>query len=276
MKLVTAGAAACIVSALTLSGCFLGGGEEGPRPLGTAPDFVGSYRVSGDRLFMVTAGDTLSYCDGADRRERVQPERADTLEFALAGDRLTILNAPEAHAPGSPAVRTQWEAERAGSGRGLEGRWRIRGFDYRAVSGDLDAAARQAWDLRVQAMRRGNALGASEIELREGKAYARSDIRWADLFAAGWNGELRTDPAARAARDTLDIAVRVLDKFTVELKGNRTGETVRLAFAKDGTRSYASDRPEVRKAYAESREPAACPADPSEGWYAAFEAENAR
>lgn len=276
MKLVTAGAAACIVSTLSLTGCFLGGGEDGPRPLGTEPDYVGSYTVSGDRLLMVTAGDTLSYCDGADRKELIQPERADTLEFVLEGDRLTVLNAPEASAAGAPVVRTQWEAERAGGGSGLEGHWRIRGFDYRAVSGTLDVSTRQAWDLRIQSMRRGNALGASEIELKEGKAYARSDIRWADLFVAGWNGELKTDPAARSARDTLDVAVRVHDKFTVEMKGNKSGETVKLSFAKDGTRSYSSDRPDVHKAYAESREPAACPADPSDGWITAFEAENRR
>jgi hypothetical protein len=237
---------------------------------------VGAYTVEGDRILMATAGQAFSYCDGAERREVVQQGRVDTLEFALAGDRLTVLNAPEAEAagPGGPSVRIQWEASRSGRGTGLEGRWRIHSFDYRAAAGALDASAAAAWEQRIQAIRKGNALGVSEMELKEGRAYTRSDIRWSELFLADWNGELETTvPAPAADRDLHDIEVVAVDKLTVELHGRKTGETVRITFAADGTRSYTSDT-QAHAPYADSAEPASCP--DQAGWFEAFKAENAR
>lgn len=279
MQPITAAAAALLAS-LSLTGCFLdssGSGEgSAARPLSAEPDFVGSYTLEGNRILMATAGQTFSYCDGAERREVVQPGRVDTLEFALAGNRLTVLNAPETEAArtGGPLARIQWEASRSGRGTGLEGRWRIHDFDYRVVAGALDASAAAAWEKRIQAIRRGNALGISEMELRAGRAYTRSDIRWSELFLAEWNGELETAlPSPASDRDLHDIKVVAVDKLTAELRGRKTGEAVRITFAADGTRSYSSDA-QAHAPYADSAEPASCP--DQAGWFEAFKSENAR
>jgi hypothetical protein len=259
-----------------LSGCFVSDGSP-EQPLAVSADYLGAYTVSGDRMIMVTQGDTASWCAGSERRITALPAEVDTLEFSLAGDRLVVLNSPEADGPADanprPMVRIAWEAERVGRGSGLEGHWRIRRFDHQVVSGALGDSLARAWKDRIEAWRVGNSLGVSEIEFREGRAYARKDIRWADLFLAEWNGDL--DPAVAADSALLDIDVKVLDKYTVELAGRKTGEAVRVAFdAKTGLRSYSSSAPN-RPVQAEDREPGAC-SQGKESWFPAFLAENAR
>jgi hypothetical protein len=290
MQTLKAGAAALLAS-LSLTACSIVGDDSGPdsasgprsespwpRPLSTHADYVGAYSVDGNRMVMVTPGDTAAWCDGAERKLNVVPSATDNLEFRLDGNRLTVYNTPEAETEGGPVAQIVWEADRSGGlGEGLDGHWRIRGFDYRVVSGSLDAAGKAAWEARVEAMRRSNALGASEIELRGGQAFSRSDIRWADLFLSDWNGELEV-PAAGSAppdRDAFDIEVRRIDRHTAELTGRLTGEKVRVAFAADGTRSYTSDRPE-RAPYGEGQEPSSCPEEAGTRWFEAFKAENAR
>lgn len=270
-------------------------GESGPRPLATEPDYIGEYSLNQDRVVMTTIGDTQSYCDGPERRVLARPTETDNLEFHIVRDRLSVLNAPEvdgaaaeaAPVPQSaqavhpaPVVRISWEASRVGSGanhdaaKGLEGRWRIVKFDYHLISGILTDSLVSEWDSRLRAWRKGNELGISEIEFKEGRAYARSDIRWADLFVADWNGELQ--PEAREAGGSLhDIEVKALDRFTVEMKGHGTGETVLLTFSKKGDRTFSSDRGE-HQAYQVTREPVACPEDPGKTWFESFKAANLR
>lgn len=261
-----------------LTGCFVsespGGRSE--RPLPVEPDYLGTYTLSGDRMIMVTPGDTSSFCAGAERRIAALPAEIDTLEFALAGDRLTVLNSPEADGPAEagprPLVRVAWEADRVGRGSGLEGHWRIRRFHHQIVSGVLGDSLARAWKDRMEAWKLGNSLGVSEIEFKEGRAYARKDIRWADLFLAEWNGDL--DPAAAADSALLDVVAKVLDKYTVELTGRKTGETVRIAFDRHGIKTFSSSVP-GRPVQTEQREPASCP-EGEESWFQAFLAGNAR
>jgi hypothetical protein len=293
MQTLKAGAAALFAS-ISLTACSMVGEDavpsapaaaSGPRsespwpqPLSSDAEYVGAYTVDGNRIAMVTPGDTAAWCDGAERKLNEIPPSTDDLEFRLDGNRLTVYNSPEAETEGGPVVQVVWEADRAGGlGEGLEGHWRIRGFDYRVVSGALDAAGKAAWDARVEAMRQGNALGASEIELRSGQAYSRSDIRWADLFLADWNGGLEAPAAgsAPADRDAFDIEVRRIDRHSAELIGRLTGEKVRVAFAADGTRSYSSDRPD-RAPYGDGQEPVSCPEEAGFRWFEAFKAENVR
>lgn len=270
-------------------------GEVGPRPPATEPDYIGEYSLDQDRMVMTTMGDTQSYCDGPERRVLARPAETDTLEFHVDRDRLSVLNAPEADgadadaasaarsAPAvqpAPVVRISWEASRVGNGadqgeaKGLEGRWRIVKSDYRLLSGILTDSLVSEWDTRMRAWRRGNELGISEIEFKEGRAYARSDIRWADLFVADWNGDLQ--PGAREAGGSLhDIEVKALDRFVVEMKGRGTGETVRLTFSKNGDRTFSSDRGE-HPTYQVTREPATCPEDPGKTWFESFKAANLR
>lgn len=272
-------AAFALPFSLALSACFLSEERNAARPLSAESEYIGRYTVAGNRIIMVTEGDTLSYCHGSERRELARPSETDTLEFHLDRDRITVYNAPEAAGPApgpGPVVRISWEAGRVGPGSGLEGHWRIRKFDHHLVSGSLGDSLKTAWEDRMRAWRRGNALGISELELREGRAYARSDIRWADLFVAEWNGELETDrPADSADRARYDIAAKALDKYTVELKGRRNGETVRIEYSKKGHRTYSSDAA-GRLPYQEAGEPATCPDDPDRQWYGAFKAANAK
>lgn len=273
----TAALAASLATLCAFTGCS-DLGESGPRPLATEPDYIGEYSVDQDRILMTTVGDTLSYCDGPDRKVLGHPTETDTLKFHIGGDRLKVFNAPETDGPAvgaGPVVQISWEAARVGRGGDvLEGHWRIGKFEYNLVSGVLTDSLLSGWERRMRAWRRGNALGISEIEFKEGRAYARSDIRWADLFVADWNGEL--EPEARAAdKDAYDIEVKALDKHTVELRGRGTGETVRLTFTRKGDRTFSSDRG-GRQAYQVTREPASCPENPESTWFEAFKAANLR
>lgn len=258
-------------------------GESGPRPLATEPDYIGEYSVDQDRILMTTVGDTLSYCDGPERKVLGHPTETDTLRFHIGGDRLKVFNAPEVDGPAEgagPVVQISWEASRVGGGasgsggNALEGHWRIGKFEYNLVSGVLTDSLLSGWERRMRAWRRGNALGISEIEFKEGRAYARSDIRWADLFVADWNGELDPD-AGGADRGIYEIDAKALDRYTVELTGRVTGEVVRITFSKKGVRTFSSVR-DGRQAYEVTGEPASCPENPDRTWFEAFKAENLR
>lgn len=277
----TAALAATLATFCAFTGCS-DLGDSGPRPLATEPDYVGEYSVQQDRILMTTVGDTLSYCDGSERKVLAQPTETDTLEFHLEGDRLKVFNAPESEGAGggmAPVVRISWEASKVGgagspAAGGLEGHWRILKFEHHVVSGVLTDSLLTGWERRMKAWRRGNALGISEIEFKDGRAYARSDIRWGELFVAEWNGEL--DPEVRT-RDAgaYDIEVKALDRYAVEMKGRITGETVRISFLKNGDRTYSSDR-SGHMAYQTTKEPASCPGDPDRDWFESFKAENPR
>lgn len=252
-----------------------------PSPLSVAPDYVGAYTVSGDRIFMVTSGDTSSWCEGAERKVSAHPAESDTLEFRLDGDRLKVLNSPErdldavaaaAAGAAAPVVRIGWEADRVGRGSGLDGHWRIDRIDYYLVDGDLDEASRAAWERRLRAWRRGNALGVSEMEFKDGHAYARSAIRWAELFVAEWNGDLAAEAGATPDSARYQVEASLLDARTVRLLGRKSGENVSIAFAEDGERRLSSDK-EGREPYSQSREPASCP-EPGDAWLGAFLADN--
>lgn len=276
MTRITTGIASVLSLSAGLALLACSGPEVGgPAPLSVAPDYVGAYTVSGDRIFMVTGGDTSSWCEGAERKVAAHPPESDTLVFRLEGDRLKVLNSPErdlSAGAAAPVVRIGWEAGRVGRGSGLEGHWRIDRIDYYLVDGDLDEASRAAWERRLRAWRRGNALGVSEMEFKSGHAYARTAIRWAELFVAEWNGELAAEAGARPDSSRYQVEATLLDARTVQLAGRKSGENVRIVFAEDGERRLSSDR-EGREPYSQSREPARCP-EPGDAWLGAFLADN--
>jgi hypothetical protein len=87
-------------------------------------------------------------------------------------------------------------------------------------------------------------------------------------FVDQWNeGEPGVDDPSDSAR--YDIAVKGVDKYTVELKGGKTGEIVQLQLLPNEDQTYTSNLPEHAK-HVYLNHPKSCPNDEEPDWYDDF------
>src|SRR5690606_1609436 len=94
-----------------------------------------------------------------------------------------------------------------------------------------------------------------------------TDILTAELFVSEWNEPLF--PGDEPDSANYDITIRTLDKYTVELEGNRTGETVRIKILPNGDRTYSSsDASNAQSLYVEDSKTCPNPMEPF--WYINF------
>lgn len=255
---------AWLLTACLLSGCILGG-ESGKRPPIDPVPGMGEYRVSGNLLIMRLPPDTLRHCVSDSLWTTVVGGQTDTLEFSLQGRTLDLYSRPG----DSVQLHTLLARE---EGSGLEGRWKVEEIKYRLEAGSLSDSLRTWWGQFVAMQNRFLSFMPTEFEFRSGRVTRTAQPPAAGYFLAQWNGDFSMGAGVPDSA-MFDVEVLVIDPFTMEMRGRRNGETVRIAFAADGRKSFASDNP-ARPDYAE-RDPASCPQDP-EPWYSQFLVDNLR
>lgn len=258
-----------------LTGCLSDGGEETISPNAHVEAF-GSYTLSGDTLFMYPTPDTVTWCDG-DHLVTEIPDSVTTYLFKIEGNIATLslpyreyvdLNGLETDSTGIFFQR-YLALTRISGQSGLEGSWKYTEFGYRVTQGTLTTEVKKFLDKKMEREKDIMRFGATGLTFTGGKTTLYEDIRWADKFLAVWNGkvhdEMKFDDDDKSTPDSAryDAKVAVVNRDTVKIMGNRTGETVTIGFAKDGTKSYISDKA-GRKAYSDVKNPASCL---TEQWY---------
>lgn len=266
---------ALTAACLAFSGCLLD--KEVilvPLPVESAP--AGTYEVKGKSLIMTSEKEVHHFCLGDERREYTWGGTSDTLEYEIRGAVLSLFENPVPDDPETmaiePTVQPYSEWDRVGKGQDVQGTWRLRGFRYRVLWGELGDSLEAVWEWRVNPRTLGIVHGIQELEFRNGQVLSRVQLRWADLFLASWNGDMRRSPFET---DNIDsaiyaIQVKILDPAKVELTGKVTGEVVRISFSAVGTASYSSNR-EGHLPYASDFDPPTCPYPPGILWYYEFQ-----
>ncbi|MDB5049334.1 MAG: hypothetical protein JWO30_2405 [Fibrobacteres bacterium] len=254
--------------AALLTGCLTGGtGGTTPAPDGTEK-IIGPYTVVDGKIITPLRVESYSYCSGNTLETFLDTSRADTVPFELTGSSVTFLGGRKDTLPSGTIVEQVLNAMREGSGSGLEGSWIYRSFQSRLVSGSPTAEELTEMRANDSEMTAFLTLNIVRVRFSGGTLSTFEDIQTAERFLGDWNGkeDFSGDEPDSAK---YDVAVIVLGKHTVALKGRKSGETVTLTIDSEGNRTYtssAADHPEYH--YVEN--PKTCPNDQQPDWYGDF------
>jgi hypothetical protein len=259
--------AAFAIASAFFVGCF-DSGTSGETVPSRAMSRTLSYSVSADRIITLAPDDTDYHCNGNELERDVYPQEPDTVRFSLSGNTLSIYD-PFVDTLGSGAV-VQWAsiAQRSGSGTGLEGAWRQTDRIYQVNSGALAQAERARLENELAESRHFVSFINASFSLSKGILTTYADINTAALFVDRWNEhDPEEDPESDSA--LFDITVKAVEKYTVELKGGKTGEIVRLEILPNEDMTYTSNQPGHAKHVYRSR-PVSCPNFEEPDWYSEF------
>lgn len=262
------------IAALAFSGCLLGNSDGGGTASLGFTSKSRTYIISENRIIFQPEVKTRSYCppDGA-LETVIDTLRSDSSEFGIEGDLLRVVVDTDSTESGA-VVKEMFVFGRTGMGTGIEGTWNFRIPEYEVVSGLLTAKEKAKRDSGVLIFQYGMKFTTSSITLSKGTITTFEDTRTADLFMESWNG---TYPFVVREPDSLglDIFAKIIDPYTVELKGRKTGEIVRILMAPNRDRTYTSDKPGIAE-YRHLRNPKSCPNDFEPQWFLDFEVANAK
>jgi hypothetical protein len=264
--------AGIVLAAMALSGCVTGGdGGKLPQPPTGEPVSITPYVVQGDRLLIPVYADTTYGCHGDTLVSLIDTVPADTVPFQIRGDTLTLITSVDTPPEGA-VVENLLLLVRSGGQNGLEGTWRYGDQDFRVASGTLTAWQKDELDERIAGLRYSYTFNEYAYVFESGAIRAYKDEKTAERAMARWYG---TDLNLKAEADSLiyDMDARMVDKYTVEYRGRRTSETIRVTKMPNGDLDFVSLDPAHAAAHI-PKKPAACPGAPIPAWYFDFQAEN--
>ncbi len=260
------------LAALAFSGCLTGGGsgQNPPLPSGK-PETTLPYVVQGDRIISLTNADTSYGCHGDTLSSRIEINPADTVRFDLNQDTLTLVLSTYTAQSGGVMERIQRLARTGGLG-GLEGTWRYLGQDNRLVSGNLTAEEKAQFDDDLAGARFSDSFKDVVYVIDSGFIRIYEDEMTAERALARWNGN---DPGAGKTADSAkyDMDLRIVDQYTVEYRGLRTSETVRVTEMPNGDLDFVSLDPGHPPAHVRTH-PTSCPQEIIPAWYIDFLTQN--
>jgi hypothetical protein len=241
------------------------GGPSASVPPGEVFARLG-YSVSGDMLIIHDTWQAFAYCVYDTLKADTSRDRYDTVRFSILGDTLTLL--PPADTLDSDLViQENFLLIRQADGKGIEGTWKPGPMRYSHVSGLLTPSrkaeldSQYAWDTEDARY-----FYAYDV-FKAGTLTQYGNYDFGEKFIRDWN----RGRAILTIVDSSSFAIdpRKVDKHTVELKGRKTGETVRMTFRDNFDRLFESDDPS-HPAYLYHLKPTTCPNDIEPSWYTAF------
>lgn len=267
------GVLAAVLLASALTGC-LSAGEADLRPADrdTDPDPapLGAlildypYTAAGGRLLLQSHIDTVPGCLGDSAVPEIDTVTDHPLEFSLSGSVLLLFDPSQFVADSGSVIEYALRLERRSDGEGMEGIWSLTDLVDRAGSGALSAEESARRELFLDQFRAQIPWVNREYRLRQGRFRIYEDRKSALFAEAEWHGAFPMMGEADSL--SFDMDFRIVDPYTVEYKGRRTGETVRVTEKPGGEMDFVSDRPN-HPAVHYSRHPTRCPAPGYPVWY---------
>ena len=258
-------AAALALAALAFTGCLFDGSGGGQAGVSLEPVLALPYKVSGDMIITGVHIDTSHYCDGDSLVVDTSMQGPDTVRYSIAGGILSIVGPPDTQEVSGAVVQHTFKAERVGGGSGLEGRWKSLPADYVVLSGTLTAEEKINLDKSKAGQGGMEKYGDAYIEFSGGLIKTYLDLDQAQIFLDAWTGASQGDTSAGMAH-RYDIEAKALDRLTVQLKGNKTGEIVTMKFSALGDRTVTSSDPK-HPGFTYLQDPASCPETIQPQWY---------
>jgi hypothetical protein len=224
------------------------------------------YSVSGDRLITRDTTKAFAYCVNDSLTADPSRERYDTVRFSILGDTLTLR--PPADTLDSDLVIQEYLLMiRQAGGEGIEGIWKTGPMRYSYVSGPLTPSRKAELDSKYAWDTEDTRYFYAYNVFKAGTITQYGDYDFGEKFIRDWN---RGRPILTIAESSsFAIDPRRVDKHTVDLKGRKTGETVRITFMNTFDRLYESDDPS-HPAHLYHINPTTCPNDFQPSWYTAF------
>jgi hypothetical protein len=260
-------AALCIC----LAGCITNGGKSRPpTPEGTVTHEA-QYALENGNLIFPPRETTHYECDSGKLSTWVSTSKLDTLYFEIDGDTLFLgLSFRETLASGTVAQGLE-RLKRNGAGSGIEGQWTDLNLPrvYRVLSGEPTVPEQAMLDRMSAAPNIDKRIGTRTFRFEDGTLKIYFDFESAEDFLAGWNGR---DPESTAPPEsaTFAVSVGIVDKNTVELTGQKTGEKVRIYSTDPNIRTYTSNV-SGHDSYTFDQSPETCPAKLwAPAWYDEF------
>ncbi len=256
---------ALALTSLAFTGCLFdgsGGGEVGAssQSLLTIP-----YVVSGDKIITAAHTDTSHWCDGDSLVTDTSIQQGDTVRYSISGNILSILSHPDTLETSGAVVQRIYKGERVGGSGGLEGKWKSLASDYTILSGTPTASEIANLEKEKAGQSGLDKYADAYIEFAGGKISTYLDVDNAQLFLDQWSGRSQGDTTG-GMNTRYDIEAKAVDKNTVQLKGNKTGEIVTMKFTSLGDRTVTSTDPK-HKTFAYRQEPESCPEEIEPQWY---------
>jgi hypothetical protein len=256
-----------------LAGCLTDGSSDSNTNAQEALPPL-SYTQVGDAIITAAYQDTDVFCRGDSLARDVEERPADTVGFAIAGKILTVFPPPEILEASGAMIQWTTTYTRVGGGSGLTGDWRQNDQSYTVNAGELDESEKRNADLRVASTRRLLEYTLVTVRFANGKISVLRDGDNSRRFIDDWNNGFGEDTDL-ADSALYDITVRALDRKTVELKGKKTGETVRIVIRENGDRTYTgSGAGHGTFQYYDT--PRSCPEVYYPAWFPEFEQANAK
>ena len=258
-----------IAAIACLTGCVTGGSGGVTPNTGGSEKSVSPYTIVNGKIVTPARVDTTYDCDGDSPVTYLDTVAADSLAYELTGNSLKFSDRHLDTLASGTVSQTALTLERVGSGTGLEGTWNYRIYKSLIVSGtptaaDLDTLARR--DSIINKL-----IGDEIVQVRfsNGLIYTYVDINTAEAFLQEWNGTSDGGSPQFADSARYDVAVRVISRYVVELKGLKSAETITLTLDNDGSRTYSSNL----AGHAEFHFVAntkTCPNNPAPVWFSEF------
>lgn len=234
-----------------------------------------SYIRAGDSL--IVSGLTTGFCWGNDLISRPGVSFRDTFPFFPDKEYLSLEYggmSGTSSADGSDTVTWKMYTVylRQGAGSDLKGLWRIIGERAELVKGNPTPDQQSSLDVELGFDAEVLAAFPSLLEFDDARMiyYTHPDL--AGKFLYHWN---HSRPGLSTDSGTYAVQVKAIGKAAVELKGKKTGETVRIGISADNSRRYTSDFPSHRP-YSFDAKPTTCPNNFTPSWYDQFLQDNVR
>jgi hypothetical protein len=260
---------ALFLAAGMLSGCMTGGdGSIEGLSSASLKREQGTYRIEGGNIINENRIRHNAYCSLGQVVTRTDTLKNDTIPFELAGNTLILFNPHLDTMESGALVQQVIQTMRMGRGSSLTGLWQYTEQSYRVLAGALSEEERaEAEEEKTEANSHWD-ITTFQVQFSGGAITTFEDTKTAEAFLSDWNeGDPDNQYAADSAR--YDIAVKVVGKYQVELKGRLTGETVLLTLENDRSETFQSSDP-AHASHRYDRIPKSCPNEPEPLWYREF------
>lgn len=264
---------ALLLAAICMAACSGHGGGTGPAITEPLPNggaiFDFSYVMRGNTL-VITPKYQITYCLGDSLAFDSRIDKSLAFEFEVDGNTLRNPRTLDTLKSGA-VVRYTQNYQRVGYGTGLQGIWVRAADSYRVISGFPDAAERMQQDSVIERSKTSLLYHENRITITETLYSEYSDFDFAAQYIDNWNGKFNPFVVPDSAK--YDIALRIVDKYTVDLIGLNSNETVHFTFYPNYDHIYTSSDPAHAPLHYYG-EPKTCPNSYEPAWYKGFLNEN--
>lgn len=281
-KLKTAGT--LVFAIVLLVGCGDKNDGNPVGPVGTKlTDYNMSYKIAGNKIIVDYSIKTAAsnYCVDTllVHRNDTTYSMSDTSEYALSGNTLKFISAPETMSVSKAVIVPYMQLTRKGSGTGIIGVWNNLTSGYNLVSGILTTSDKQNIDQFVQAALSGLTY-EYEFTSTQYFYYISGELDMAERFIYNWNYTVYMDTFIYPSDNSLyDITLKEISNKKITLTGNKTNEVVTITWnmLSSVTSLYDPKYTEVitssnqlNEAHTYYSDPVSCPNKEYPSWYNSF------